>query len=87
MGLNTIGMARFRCMPRSTCKRDECRADQAAPYECGLHSVSPRSAGQSAREIHIVLDNLSAHTTQAVTDFLDENPKSGSISPQPTRPG
>lgn len=28
-----------------------------------------------AREIHIVLDNLSAHKTQAVEDFLLQNPK------------
>jgi transposase len=28
-----------------------------------------------AREIHIVLDNLSAHKTQAVEDFLSRNPK------------
>jgi DDE superfamily endonuclease len=28
-----------------------------------------------AREIHIVLDNLSAHKTQAVQDFLSQNPK------------
>ena len=28
-----------------------------------------------AREIHIVLDNLSAHKTQAVAQFLDQNPK------------
>jgi transposase len=28
-----------------------------------------------AREIHIVLDNLSAHKTQAVQDFLSRNPK------------
>jgi transposase len=28
-----------------------------------------------AREIHIVLDNLSAHKTQAVAEFLDQNPK------------
>jgi transposase len=27
------------------------------------------------REIHIVLDNLSAHKTQAVRDFLKENPR------------
>ena len=30
---------------------------------------------QSAKEIHIVLDNLSAHKTQAVRDFLEANPK------------
>jgi transposase len=28
-----------------------------------------------AREIHIVLDNLSAHKTKAVQEFLRENPK------------
>src|SRR3954452_11712677 len=28
-----------------------------------------------AKEIHIVLDNLSAHKTQAVRDFLDAHPK------------
>jgi hypothetical protein len=28
-----------------------------------------------AREIHIVLDNLSAHKTQAVQDFLAQHPK------------
>lgn len=28
-----------------------------------------------AREIHIVLDNLSAHKTKAVERFLQENPK------------
>jgi DDE superfamily endonuclease len=28
-----------------------------------------------AKEIHIVLDNLSAHKTKAVQDFLKENPK------------
>jgi len=30
---------------------------------------------RSAKEIHIVLDNLSAHKTQAVRDFLDAHPK------------
>ena len=30
---------------------------------------------RSAKEIHIVLDNLSAHKTQAVQDFLEANPK------------
>src|SRR5207253_4517445 len=28
-----------------------------------------------AREIHIVLDNLSAHKTSTVADFLERNPK------------
>ena len=28
-----------------------------------------------AKEIHIVLDNLSAHKTQAVQEFLERNPK------------
>src|SRR6188472_2789017 len=33
------------------------------------------SKAQWAKEIHIVLDNLSAHKTQAVRDFLEANPK------------
>jgi transposase len=28
-----------------------------------------------SREIHIILDNLSAHKTRAVGDFLDQNPR------------
>jgi transposase len=28
----------------------------------------------AGKEIHIVLDNLSAHKTQAVQEFLDQNP-------------
>jgi len=30
---------------------------------------------KSAREIHIVLDNLSAHKTKAVGEFLQAHPK------------
>ena len=29
----------------------------------------------SRQQIHIILDNLSAHKTQAVRDFLDEHPR------------
>ena len=29
----------------------------------------------AGKEIHIVLDNLSAHKTQAVKEFLDQNPQ------------
>lgn len=36
-----------------------------------------------AKEIHIVLDNLSAHKTKAVEEFLQEPGKSGSTSPRP----
>ena len=28
-----------------------------------------------AQQIHIVLDNLSAHKTKAVEEFLEQNPK------------
>ena len=34
-----------------------------------------RDLGQWAREIHIVLDNLSAHKTKAVEQFLQHNPR------------
>ena len=40
-----------------------------------------------AREIHIVLDNLSAHRTPAVQEFLAENPKVHFTSPRRTRRG
>ena len=40
-----------------------------------------------AKEIHIVLDNLSAHKTQAVRDFLEANPRFGFTSPRRTPPG
>ena len=33
------------------------------------------ASAPAAKEIHIVLDNLSAHKTQAVADFLDRNPR------------
>jgi transposase len=33
------------------------------------------SKARWAREIHIVLDNLSAHKTQRVEQFLERNPK------------
>ena len=42
--------------------------------------------GSRAQEIHIVLDNLSAHKRQA-EDFLSQNPKVAFTSPHPTRPG
>ena len=40
-----------------------------------------------AREIHIVLDNLSAHKTQAVEDFSCSTPRCAFTSRQLTRPG
>ena len=33
------------------------------------------ATAKRAREIHIILDNLSAHKTKAVQEFLDDNPK------------
>lgn len=33
------------------------------------------ASAPAAQEIHIVLDNLSAHKTQAVADFLEHNPR------------
>jgi transposase len=38
-----------------------------------LTEVVERTPG--SKEIHIVLDNLSAHKTQAVRDFLEQNPR------------
>ena len=33
------------------------------------------ASAPAAQEIHIVLDNLSAHKTQTVAEFLDRNPR------------
>jgi hypothetical protein len=39
------------------------------------------------QQIHIILDNLSAHKTALVQQFLDQNPTSGSTSRPPTPHG
>ena len=45
----------------------------------GFLSVVVRQA-RWAKEIHIVLDNLSAHKTKAVDEFLAAHPRSNSTS-------
>jgi transposase len=45
----------------------------SADFIAFLTELAGKTKG--AREIHIVLDNLSAHKTQAVEDFLSRNPK------------
>lgn len=41
------------------------------------------ATAKRAGEIHIVLDNLSAHKTKAGEDFLEANPKAASTSHRP----
>ena len=45
----------------------------SAEFLCFLQELVRKA--RWAKEIHIVLDNLSAHKTKAVQDFLQENPK------------
>jgi hypothetical protein len=45
------------------------------------------SGCDARQEIHIVLDNLSAHKTNQVGQFLERNPTSNSISRRPIPPG
>src|SRR4051794_39373354 len=45
----------------------------SAEFLCFLEEVIRKA--HWAKEIHIVLDNLSAHKTKAVQDFLTEHPK------------
>ena len=52
--------------------------DGQAAHQRGVHRLPHRHRGQpgtQGQEIHIVLDNLSAHKTKAVEQFLAEHPK------------
>ncbi|HEX4167693.1 MAG TPA: transposase [Bryobacteraceae bacterium] len=63
----------------------------SAEFVCLLEEVIQKA--RWAKEIHIVLDNLSAHKTEAVREFLTEHPfltstpRFDSTSPQRTRRG
>jgi transposase len=49
------------------------RRHTSAEFLCFLEEVIRKA--RWAKEVHIVLDNLSAHKTKAVQDFLTEHPK------------
>src|SRR6267154_4627770 len=75
---STIGMARSRSMLRSTPKAARSWVRTAAHHTTEefvaflgqIVALQPRG-----REIHIIADNLSAHKTKRVSQFLAEHPK------------
>src|ERR1700690_3860295 len=76
--LSTSGTARCRCTRGSTPRRARCSARR-------LRDTRRRNSWRSWRtsvvnqprgkEIHVIADNLSAHKTGQVEDFLDRHPK------------
>ena len=77
MGSSTSGTARFRCMPRSTPRPARCwaRLQSGTPRPSSWPS-SPTSSptNLAGKEIHVIADNLSAHKTKRVDEFLAEHP-------------
>src|SRR5207244_8908551 len=54
-------------------RRQDCEAAHQCRIYCLLVGVGEE--GTVGKQIHIVLDNLSAHKTKAVGEFLEQNPK------------
>jgi transposase len=76
--LSIIGTARYRCMQRLDIKTGKVqgRTAQRHTSEEFIAFVSDLvSRARWAKEIHIVLDNLSAHKTKVVQQFLADHPK------------
>src|SRR5215467_10812258 len=77
MALSITDMAHCRCTPRSTPKLARCWAKLR--HGTLRRSSSPSwqtssSTNRRPKEIHVIADNLSAHKTKQVTEFLDWHP-------------
>jgi transposase len=74
-GLNTTVMARCRCTRNWIRNPAKCSArPPPATPDRSLWSSSQRWSNGPAREVHIILDNLPAHKSQVVRDFLAAHP-------------
>jgi len=65
-------MILYRCTGSECEDRNDRGKNSASAHQCGVYWI-PVGIGQSSavgREIHVVLDNLSAHKTPAVEPFL-----------------
>lgn len=72
--LNITDMARSRSTPRWMCKREKCGArPRSDEFVAFLEQVV--ASAPAAEEVHIVLDNLSAHKTKTVAELLERNPR------------
>jgi transposase len=75
--LSTTAMVRCLCTPRSTPKPATCwakprRATASAEFVAFLADIVVNQP--ATQETHVIADNLSAHKTMQVTEFLDRNP-------------
>jgi len=76
--LSTFATARCRCTPPSTPRPGRCSAKRLRGTP---RPSSPRSSPDividqpRGKEIHVIADNLSAHKSRPVTDFLAVHPK------------
>jgi hypothetical protein len=64
------------CRPRDQ-KRPGHRKHCEPPHQPGICPLSPRGRRHTAsgKEIHLIVDNLSAHKTKIVDRFLADHPK------------
>src|SRR5690242_13303427 len=76
MASSTSGTARCRCMPRSTPRLEKYwgARHNAIPRPSLSPSLTDIVANQpKGKEIHVIADNLSAHKTKRVEQFLAEH--------------
>ena len=73
---NTTAMARFRSTPPLMCARAKWLQRRRPSHQRGVCCLSGRRGCHPAshKEIHIIVDNLSAHKTKRVAAFLAEHP-------------
>jgi DDE superfamily endonuclease len=75
---NTAIQARAVTLCRAECRHRGSRGDDGrSPHRYGIHRVSRACHRDQSkqREIHLILDNFSAHKTKAVTTWLDAHPR------------
>src|ERR1700728_640714 len=78
MALSTTDTARCRCTQRSTPKQAKCSGKTAARHTSAefVAFLADIVVNQPrGKEIHVIADNLSAHKTGQLDDFLERHPK------------
>jgi hypothetical protein len=73
---STTGTERFLCIPRWTPRPAACTEEPRPTIPAPTSLPFSQKWYHGARQqIHIILDNLSAHETQLVRDFLQQHPR------------
>ena len=72
MGLNVSGMALFRFAPLWRFPAGNSWAKPPSPHQRRFVAFLAYvvATGPAGKQIHVIADNLSAHKTRAVTEFL-----------------